>query len=72
MADMKMVDDENKRDNRKIQAKLMDGYDHNNHPNRSQRRRVAKKRGVFARAGLWSKLNEGYTNKQTYRKKEDK
>lgn len=44
-----------------------DQPDVNRFPNRKQRRMIAKRRGVFGHAGLWPKVNGGYTNKQTRR-----
>lgn len=65
MADMKMVDNEDHREDRKIQAKTEAGYDYNRFPNRKERRNIAKKRGVFGHEGLWPHVNGGKSNRQT-------
>lgn len=65
--DMRMTDDEDKRADRKMQPKVTEGYDYNRQPNRTQRRNVAKKRGVFKHPDLWPKINGGYKNQQTQR-----
>ncbi len=54
--DNKMVDDEDKRADRRLRngddpapERLL--------PNRAQRRNIAKRRGVFKRPGLWGYIN---------------
>lgn len=63
--DMKMVDMEDQRDDRK-QLPVVPGvpprhetHAANKYPNRAMRRRVARSVGVFKRRGAWAYINTG-------------
>lgn len=49
-------------------AGLIAGYGYNKFPNRSKRRHLAKRRGVFHTPGLWRHLNRDNENVQTVRR----
>lgn len=62
MSDMHMVDNEEQRDDRKLQAGEAPAPGMRQLPNRKQRRLIAKRRGVFKHKGAWPYINQRSTN----------
>ncbi len=61
--DMRMVDNEDQRDDRKVQAGG-GKPEMTRLPNRRQRRLIAKRRGVFKHPGAWPYINNGAKKNQ--------
>lgn len=62
MSDMRMVDTEDNREDRKAQAGSDAKPEVRRLPNRRQRRLIAKQRGIFKHSGLWPHINNRASN----------
>ena len=75
--DMKMVDTEDQREDRKIMPALpgippkLERRAANKYPNRATRRKVAKRAGVFKHKGAWRYVNEGRPKNKSTRKRDE-
>lgn len=61
--DMRMVDNEDQREDRKQQAGSDAKPEMRRLPNRRERRMIAKRRGIFKKPGLWGYVNTRVSDK---------